>query len=89
MIMKKITKVISSHMEVKMEIILILLTGTLMGALFLACAAIGFYAGMKVASKKAKKEDNSIEITEDNAKAFAGLFELLNYNGDIRNGGKQ
>lgn len=57
-----------------MEIILILLTGTLMGAFNFGFFCLGYYV-------RGKKNDDKVEITEDNKDAIKEIMDWLGYGG--------
>lgn len=62
-----------------MELILILLTGTLMGAFFLGFFLLGMrYQRMLTESTK---EEEGLEVNEQNIEGVKELYKWLNYGG--------
>lgn len=62
-----------------MEIIYIILTGTLISGLFCFSFFLGFVLGMKQ-NKPAEKE-RTVELNEENIGAYMNLQEWMNYTG--------
>ena len=63
-----------------MTIVLIFLTGVLMGAINIAFFFFGYYVRDK------KKDDNALELDEHNVEAVKSLMDWIGYNGE---GGKK
>jgi len=57
-----------------MNLILIFLTGTLMGAFNFGFFCLGYYV-------RGKKNDDKVEITEDNKDAIKEIMDWLGYGG--------
>lgn len=58
-----------------MNLILIVLCGILMGAFNFGFFCLGYYVRDK------KKDDDALEVTNDNAEVVKGLADWLNYGG--------
>lgn len=62
-----------------MEVILIVIAGTLIAACFLIAFAAGFYYGQKVTEEKSQKE--AIKITDKNKRAVKKYKNFVDYTG--------
>lgn len=58
-----------------MEIVLIFLVGTLMGAFNFGFFCLGYYVRSK------KPDENAVEMTEQNKEAIKGIADWLNFTG--------
>ena len=62
-----------------MNIILIILTSTLLGAFFVGFTFFGFWLGKKYQQKENGK--TAVHISEENAKAFESVMNWMGYKG--------
>lgn len=58
-----------------MNLILIVLTGTLMGAFNFASFCLGYYV-------RGKKNDEAVKVTKDNAEFIAEMMNWRSYGGE-------
>jgi len=62
-----------------MEIILIVLTSTLLSACFFATYQSGIKKGIDMGKKEIK--DEQVEVTKKNQKQVRGVIDFINFNG--------